>query len=198
MIYPLKTIKIITAYGGSTPFQKIHNAVDLQANYDYLYAPQDGIIRTYYGKTGGNWLELASLASVKHRFAHLDRYFVKDRQKVKEGQKIAITGNTGTQTTAPHLHWEVWLNNKLINPIEFIKKMTKTISNGEMQQLIFAFLGQKISEEDAKWFIEKYQINTSKNGLYDIITILIKGNKDFPEWKKMHEDWFEQLNELKK
>ncbi len=39
---------------------------------------------------------------------------------VKSGEVIAAVGNTGELTTGPHLHFELWLNGKPINPLDFI------------------------------------------------------------------------------
>ncbi|MEK9529865.1 MAG: M23 family metallopeptidase [Flavobacteriaceae bacterium] len=40
---------------------------------------------------------------------------------VQQGQVIATTGNTGTMTTGPHLHFELWSNGYALNPTEFIE-----------------------------------------------------------------------------
>ncbi|MEM8509904.1 MAG: M23 family metallopeptidase [Bacteroidota bacterium] len=39
---------------------------------------------------------------------------------VRSGEVIAFVGNTGELTTGPHLHFELWLNGKPINPLDFI------------------------------------------------------------------------------
>ena len=51
-------------------------------------------------------------------YAHLDKFNVRKNQKVKRGELIAYSGNSG-RSTAPHLHYEVHKNGKKINPINF-------------------------------------------------------------------------------
>jgi len=41
--------------------------------------------------------------------------------KVRAGEAIAIMGNSGKETTGPHLHFEMWLNGIAVNPEEYIK-----------------------------------------------------------------------------
>lgn len=41
--------------------------------------------------------------------------------KVKAGEAIAIMGNSGRETTGPHLHFEMWLNGNSVDPQEYIK-----------------------------------------------------------------------------
>lgn len=80
---------------------------DYVANYDMFYIPFDGVVETYYGKEGGNWLRLTRPNGDKIEFAHLSQYAARDGA-VKEGQPGGVTGNTGSITTGPHLHIQIF------------------------------------------------------------------------------------------
>ena len=51
-------------------------------------------------------------------YAHMSEIFVKKGDVVTKGQKIGLIGSTGT-STAPHLHYEVRINGKEVNPIDY-------------------------------------------------------------------------------
>ncbi|MCI0469635.1 MAG: M23 family metallopeptidase, partial [Nitrospirae bacterium] len=53
-------------------------------------------------------------------YAHNSTNTVEIGQKVKRGDIIAYVGSTGN-TTGPHLHYEIWINEKPVNPEKFLK-----------------------------------------------------------------------------
>ncbi len=55
-------------------------------------------------------------------YKHCSSILKKERDTVFQGDLIALSGNSGSNTTGPHLHFEIWKNGKPINPREiFIK-----------------------------------------------------------------------------
>ena len=52
--------------------------------------------------------------------AHAAELRVKEGDTVTRGQRIASVGTTG-RSTGPHLHYEVWLNGKPVNPVPYLK-----------------------------------------------------------------------------
>lgn len=64
----------------------------------------------------GNYVALRHGRQYMTRYMHLSRLLVKPGQKVKRGDRIALSGNTG-RSTGPHLHFEIWINNQAVNPL---------------------------------------------------------------------------------
>lgn len=55
------------------------------------------------------------------RYGHLSAIYVSTGQHVSQGQSIAATGNTG-QSTGPHLHFEIWIGGRTVNPLNYVNK----------------------------------------------------------------------------
>ena len=85
-----------------------------------MLAPADGIVISCGAKGGyGNAIQIDHGYDIVTRYAHLDRFNVKAGQRVRRGELIGFVGNTG-RSTAPHLHYEVWVRDQAQNPIHFI------------------------------------------------------------------------------
>lgn len=107
--------------------KRMHHGLDFLANTGCkIIAPGNGVI-TYVGNKGG----YGKTIRINHGFgyetiyAHLSKYKVKKGQKVNRGDVIAISGDSGSLSTGPHLHYEVRHNNICLNPRNFIFEETK-------------------------------------------------------------------------
>ena len=84
-----------------------------------IFAPADGVVkRAYYIGGFGNHIKLKHSSGYATTYAHLSKIFVRHGQKIKRGDIIGETGNTG-RSTAPHLHYEVHYRGTLKNPLDY-------------------------------------------------------------------------------
>lgn len=54
------------------------------------------------------------------RYAHLSKVLVSVGQNVKQGEKIALSGSTGI-SSGPHVHFEILINGKQVDPLKYIQ-----------------------------------------------------------------------------
>ncbi|MFT5570515.1 MAG: murein DD-endopeptidase MepM/ murein hydrolase activator NlpD, partial [Cyclobacteriaceae bacterium] len=104
--------------------RRMHWGVDFSLDVGSpVYATGDGKIKwTKSSISGyGKQIELDHGFGYSSKYAHLDMFAVKKGQMVKRGDLIGYSGNTG-KSTAPHLHYEVHLNGKKVNPIHYFSR----------------------------------------------------------------------------
>src|SRR5699024_645013 len=67
----------------------------------------------------GRYVFLSHAGGRNTYYGHLSKPLVKPGQQVKQGQRIALSGNTG-KSTGPHLHYETWRNGSPVNPAKYL------------------------------------------------------------------------------
>ena len=104
-----------------TKVKKMHEGMDFSAKTGTpVYATGDGIIeRADNNASGyGNHIVVRHGFGYETLYAHLSKYNARAGQKVNRGDIIGYVGSTG-RSEAPHLHYEVHKNGKVVNPLNF-------------------------------------------------------------------------------
>lgn len=99
-----------------------HFGVDIAAN------PNESVLATLDGTVvfSGYTAETGYVIEIQHNrdfisvYKHCGSLLKQMGDKVKAGEVIALVGNTGTQTTGPHLHFELWRKGEALNPEKYI------------------------------------------------------------------------------
>ncbi|CFQ50854.1 putative peptidase [Yersinia frederiksenii] len=82
-----------------------------------VLAVGDGeVVIAKHSGAAGNYVAIRHGRQYTTRYMHLKKLLVKPGQKVKRGDRIALSGNTG-RSTGPHLHYEFWMNQQAVNPL---------------------------------------------------------------------------------
>lgn len=104
-----------------TGLQRRHVGVDIVAPKGTpVKAPADGIVTyTTLDPTLGNMVVIDHGYGVITRYGHNDSTLVREGQRVKRGDTIALVGSSG-KSTGPHLHYEIRINDVAVNPLNYI------------------------------------------------------------------------------
>ncbi len=100
--------------------RRFHEGMDFTAPIGTeIYATGNGTVRLAGWRQGyGNTVEINHGFGYKTLYGHMYKIHVKVGQKVNRGDVIGLVGNTG-KSTGPHLHYEVHLRGKVMNPQQF-------------------------------------------------------------------------------
>lgn len=124
---PVKGGFLSSAYGYRIdPFngkKTFHSGIDFAAKEgSKVIAVADGLV-SFTGKRNG----YGQIVEIDHgngyvtRYAHNKKIVVKQGDRIKKGETIALMGSTG-RSTGPHVHFEVLREGEKINPFKFIKR----------------------------------------------------------------------------
>lgn len=126
-ICPLScSYRISSGYGRrADPFTGVasnHTGIDLAvAQGTPIRASKYGTVVTAgWSNTYGNYVIIKHSDGYQTLYAHMTKYTVKKGQVVNQGELIGYVGSTG-YSTGPHLHFSVYKNGNLVNPLSVVK-----------------------------------------------------------------------------
>jgi murein DD-endopeptidase MepM/ murein hydrolase activator NlpD len=125
---PIKVnVEFTSGFGvRSDPFHAgaaMHPGIDLAGSYGTpIYATADGtVLRAGWNSGGyGNLVEVDHGRGITTRYGHMSAILVHEGDHVTRGQQIGRMGSTG-RSTGNHLHYEVRIDGRAVNPIPFMK-----------------------------------------------------------------------------
>ena len=125
---PIKaSVEFTSGFGvRSDPFHAgaaMHPGIDLAGSYGTpIYATADGtVLRAGWNSGGyGNLVEIDHGRGIATRYGHLSAILVHEGDRITRGQQIGRMGSTG-RSTGTHLHYEVRIDGRAVNPIPFMK-----------------------------------------------------------------------------
>lgn len=116
---------LTSSYGTrNDPFndeKSFHPGLDISADYGTpVLATADGTVLSA-GLNGayGNMVVIDHGFGITTKYGHLSRIAVMGDQRIKRGDVLGYVGSTG-RSTGPHLHYEIWMNGRLTNPMTLL------------------------------------------------------------------------------
>ena len=125
MCLPVDYQRISSEYGYRynpvTGKYALHSGIDFAApDGQEIYAVEDGVVnKSMYSTDLGYFVQINHSNGLYSTYAHCSELKVEQGDDVRKGDLIALVGSTG-QSTGPHLHFEVKLNNTILNPIFYL------------------------------------------------------------------------------
>ena len=106
----------------------VYDPLNNHFGVDFVCKKEEPIKATYDGtvlmsswtKDSGYVISIVHPNNLISVYKHNSKVFVKTGQSVSTGDVISIIGDTGEFSSGPHLHFELWMDGKSINPSEFI------------------------------------------------------------------------------
>ncbi|OOF64907.1 murein DD-endopeptidase MepM [Rodentibacter sp. Ppn85] len=102
-----------------------------------VIAPAEGLVEkvAYQAGGAGRYVVLRHGREYQTVYMHLSRPLVRAGQRVKKGERIALSGNTGI-STGPHLHYEFHINGRAVNPLTVKLPGTSSMATAERKQFL--------------------------------------------------------------
>ena len=130
----------LSSYGMASPFgvrrdpfngqMAMHNGLDMSAPTGAeIKARAPGKV-VYAGRNGvyGNMVEIDHGYGLRTRYGHMSQISVRQGQTINARDRLGAVGSTG-RSTAPHLHYEILFNGKVIDPRKFVETKQNVFQN---------------------------------------------------------------------
>ncbi|MGC6485394.1 MAG: peptidoglycan DD-metalloendopeptidase family protein [Candidatus Puniceispirillales bacterium] len=149
---PINGARLSSGYGKRKHpvlgYSKMHRGVDFAAPIGTpIMAAGSGVVE-FSGRNGsyGKYIRVRHNSTYKTAYAHLSRIGrgISPGARVSQGQIIGYVGNTG-RSTGPHLHYEILVNDRKVNPMKVRLPAGKSIEDDERPR--FAVSMQEITDE---------------------------------------------------
>lgn len=114
----------LSSYFGEVRAKSVHKGIDIAENLgESVSAALDGkVINAGYNNGGyGNLIVIEHTNNMKTYYAHLNDIYVNVGDIVKKNDIIGAVGSTGN-STGPHLHFELRVDNKQVDPVKYIEQ----------------------------------------------------------------------------
>ena len=86
-----------------------------------IKAPASGkVVAAAYDTRMGNFIRINHGYGIETTYGHLSKMLVRYGKRVKRGDVIGLVGSTGKFSTGPHLHYQIAVNDKVVNPTQYI------------------------------------------------------------------------------
>ena len=112
-------------------FHGFHRGVDILApvGTSIKSITEGEVVESSFGRVGwGNTVVVEHENGLKSSYAHLKDIRVVEGEKVKKNQEVGTVGMTGW-TTGPHLHLEIYEDDRAVNPKEILPEFGKVIAS---------------------------------------------------------------------
>ena len=124
-IKPISGGRLSSNFGGRSAPTKgastYHQGIDWATPVGTAVMASSGgtVTRAGWGSGYGYVVYIQHADGRETRYGHLSKVLVSVGQQVSQGQKIALSGNTG-RSTGPHVHFEIRINGQAVNPLKYL------------------------------------------------------------------------------
>ena len=129
-------------------YNKMHRGTDFAApsGTPIMASGSGTVTRARWCGGGGNCVKIKHNSTYETIYAHMRAFAkgIKEGKKVKQGQIIGYVGSTGN-STGPHLHYEILINGRQVNPLKLRMPSGKPVNSKDRKTFLRKI--QKIKQE---------------------------------------------------